>query len=467
MINRFFLLLASLLSLLLYSCDRSYETSYGNSKVIVIASEHLSKPDGNKYLFYKSPEGYTWRLIDAKQLNISITKGYEYTILAKPIIGSDFFHVVKILNKEYKKSSNIPKLTFDLKTLTAESDEIAFADRLNDADSVAPGIIRIDSLYVVDGDIVISEDQLADYLDVKSGYKKTHYWSNNTIYYTYAPGFTKASTASSAISTLESQTSLHFVYGANSNGYIEFCDGSSTYSTATGKTGNKQQIFLKPTCSSGSAMHEIGHAIGLIHEHRRPDRNAHVVVYDNNIIETEKPQFTLMSTNEAVCVGDFDLSSIMMYSSMAFSKNGNPTILTTEGAAFNSQRDSLSSGDLVGISAIYGPPYHRLESTRTITRNEVTGIYEYYEYYDTYTIRFYSNSDYTNNVMITTPRPISFYYEDYYYNTNINQFCTESYVYNVTIPAGCYSYNITTLYGCENYVMSDVSEYSMKSLSLF
>ena len=450
------------------SCYRSEDKRFGKSQVIVVASQYLEKPDGSIVLYYKFPDELTWRLIDAGKIDIKTQRDYEYTLLVSPILGADTYHVTLVLDRVCKQSENIPKLSFSLDSLASVSDEIAFADRLDEAEIIAPDIFKVDSLYIVDGDIVIDADQLADYIDVKSGYmKSTFYWSDNTVNYTYAPGFTQANTVLTAISILESQTNLSFVYGTDDKGYIEFNDGSSTYSTATGKTGGKQQIYLKPSCSYGSTIHEICHALGFIHEHRRPDRNAYIEVFDNNIIESKIPQFSIMSTSEAACVGGFDYASIMMYSSMAFSKNGNPTMLTTSGAFIISQRDSLSAGDLAGIASIYGPPYHKLESNRTITRDEVSGIYEYYEYYDTYTISFYSNSDFTNHTMITTARPVTVYLENYYYDDRLGRFLTETSVYNVTIPAGCYSYNIANVYSCQNYVMSNISDYSIKTLTLY
>jgi hypothetical protein len=70
-------------------------------------------------------------------------------------------------------------------------------------------------------------------------------------------------------------------------------------------------ITLNPaTATHGSVAHEIGHAIGLSHEHQRWDRDAWV-----NINESQVHQFAFSkgTRSDNVMVGPFDCYSIMIY----------------------------------------------------------------------------------------------------------------------------------------------------------
>lgn len=70
--------------------------------------------------------------------------------------------------------------------------------------------------------------------------------------------------------------------------YIHFVTiaGDVNYSYI-GKIGGKQEIQISETGYLGNIIHEIGHALGLFHEHSRPDRDNYIRVLYENI----KPQF--------------------------------------------------------------------------------------------------------------------------------------------------------------------------------
>jgi hypothetical protein len=50
-----------------------------------------------------------------------------------------------------------------------------------------------------------------------------------------------------------------------------------------------QKINLSPPCTyRGTYLHEIGHALGLIHEHNRPDRHNHMKIMWRNVDRDNK-----------------------------------------------------------------------------------------------------------------------------------------------------------------------------------
>lgn len=52
-----------------------------------------------------------------------------------------------------------------------------------------------------------------------------------------------------------------------------------------GFIGGKQAVYVGPTCADGNVCHEILHALGFHHEHTRKDREQHIQVLHNNIMD--------------------------------------------------------------------------------------------------------------------------------------------------------------------------------------
>lgn len=462
-------LLFLVLSFLMASCSRIDERQFDNLQEIVLASECLESPDGAHVFFYKYLNDVVWRHDRISFTNYTYVPGMEYRLLVSQIGKTNSFVVVKQLESVNKKSVGIPHLSFD-PTMPADciTSEIAYPNERERAIQVSPNVYKLDSLFIVGSDIVMTEEDYQSLITTKAGYRKLQYWSSGVVHYTYASGFSYANLVQEAISEWTNKTGLSFVYGTDNKGYIEFFNGNGPYSTAEGKAGGKQRISLDASCSSGNAMHEIGHATGLIHEHCRPDRDSYIIIYDNNIINGEEDQFEKFSWYEASPFGSMDDNSIMMYGSWAFSRNTLPTIKHIDGTFINQQRDSLSVGDVECIKSIYGPPYHKLTSSRTVTRDEVSGIYEYYYYYDTYTLSFYQDENLTIPTSLQYSRPVSFYRQEYYYDSNTNSVVLGVDVYNITVPSGVSSYNVGSIYSYEKYALSDPTYgYSVKSIELF
>lgn len=81
-------------------------------------------------------------------------------------------------------------------------------------------------------------------------------------------------------------------------------------------------------CADYKLVHELGHAIGVAHEHNRTDRGDHVRIFRDNISEAGKRQFDIIGA-DAADIGNYDINSRMHYESFGFSSNDSPTMLGT------------------------------------------------------------------------------------------------------------------------------------------
>ena len=145
----------------------------------------------------------------------------------------------------------------------------------------------------------------------------------------------------------EAQTNVEFKVRTNEADYVQVIKGSGCYSYI-GRIGGRQDLSIGSGCSTGNAIHEIGHAIGMYQEHTRTDRDNDVVVLFQNITAGYEHNFYIC--NNCTANGALDFGSIMMYGSYSFSKNNQPTITKIDGSTFNVQRNALSAND-IGIVA--------------------------------------------------------------------------------------------------------------------
>uniref|UniRef100_A0A915IL89 Metalloendopeptidase n=1 Tax=Romanomermis culicivorax TaxID=13658 RepID=A0A915IL89_ROMCU len=103
--------------------------------------------------------------------------------------------------------------------------------------------------------------------------------------------------------------------------YLFFYSGQGCFSYF-GMTGGEQEVSMSILCNNYPQviLHEIGHALGLIHEQQRPDRDQYVEIYWKNILRSMASNFDKVPLKQDRLF-PYDYTSMMHYDAWAFSMN--------------------------------------------------------------------------------------------------------------------------------------------------
>lgn len=180
-------------------------------------------------------------------------------------------------------------------------------------------------------------------------------WPNCIVPYTINAALPNQARVTDAIAHWEANTRYRFILRTAANAatypdYVTFTPGSGC-SSYVGRQGGQQPINLASGCSKGNAIHEIGHTIGLWHEHSREDRDAFVTIHWNKIQAGYEHNF-YQHIADGDDIGAYDYGSIMHYPRNAFSIDGSDTITPTNPAASIGQRTALTPGDIAAANSL-------------------------------------------------------------------------------------------------------------------
>lgn len=104
--------------------------------------------------------------------------------------------------------------------------------------------------------------------------------------------------------------SIRFQPRTIENDYVEFVPHDKCWSYLGRKGGGAQPVKIGKYCLYEDILHELGHVIGLDHEHARHDREGFITVYEDRLIDGTNYDQLSNSKN----VGDYDFLSLMHYS---------------------------------------------------------------------------------------------------------------------------------------------------------
>jgi hypothetical protein len=172
-----------------------------------------------------------------------------------------------------------------------------------------------------------------------------------------------------AIANWEAATSIRFpivpahpdrVIVVSSNDANECSAHLGFHDPITGVQG--ATVTLGPNCSAETATHELGHILGLFHEHQRTDRNAFVKVHDgkfgsqNCIVPGKEFAFARVTSDGILNFPDYDITSIMHYPSTQFLNTSIPgctATITGPGGSTIPFNPVITARDMAGAESLY------------------------------------------------------------------------------------------------------------------
>jgi len=238
-------------------------------------------------------------------------------------------------------------------------------------------LVKKNNTYVWEGDVLLTSEQV-EKLNQSIPQTKSlaiylageYRWPDGVVYYTFSDDIAyytrqnvlEAMTAwkEKSYVALVGKEVIDFVERTTETDYVEIFNGDGNYSNI-GRIGGKQSLSLSLTSNEGSAIHELGHTLGLLHEHCRTDRDDYVIIKWDNIVDEKENNFTKRTTEYSL-VNVFDFNSIMMYPAYTTDTTfaidiAKPIITKIDGSTFTAQRSYISESDslIVYYNYFIGP----------------------------------------------------------------------------------------------------------------
>ncbi|KAK9302728.1 hypothetical protein QLX08_005348 [Tetragonisca angustula] len=218
-------------------------------------------------------------------------------------------------------------------------------------------IWELSGLY--EGDIMIHSEEN----DVKNGLiNKMFRWPGGIVPYYIKEEDFDIEVIEGAIEEYHKNTCIRFrPYKKTDTDYVTIEGKSSGCWSLVGRHDRGQVVNLQnPGCvRHGVVVHELLHALGFYHQQSAANRDEWVKINWENIQSGKEHNFNKYDNDTVTDYGiSYDYGSVMHYSSYAFSKNDEPTIIPIKEEAELGQRKGLSGKDTQKLEKMYKGECH-------------------------------------------------------------------------------------------------------------
>lgn len=217
--------------------------------------------------------------------------------MKKKIIFSNCIFLLSLLactNELKEETSSLNTIPIDVINL-----EEAFPNKTKETVTLQNGISfeRYNDLIIWGGDMIISEKMFNSFnnpTQTRGGIVNNpdFKWPNGIVYYKFDSAISKTTKEhiQQAMDEWKQSTSkiITFTERTSQKNYIKFINGDGNYSSVGMRGGEQILSISKYDSNKGTALHEIGHALGLIHEQQRRDRDEYININWDNIFSLIK-----------------------------------------------------------------------------------------------------------------------------------------------------------------------------------
>src|SRR4249919_185960 len=202
-------------------------------------------------------------------------------------------------------------------------------------------------------------------------------WTNGIVYYVFdaAVSSTNRQNWRDAAAAWSAVAPLTFTEGTGIGNYISVQNGSGNNSYV-GMIGGRQVMNIFSWTYEYIIAHEIGHALGLIHEHQRSGRDSYVTINYSHIQTGYERNFDIAASTN---YGPYDFDSVMHYDKCALSTDCSPsfncvcTHYTITVPPPNTQWQDLI-GQLTHLSQLDGSGMAQRYGAPVVTTNPATYV---------------------------------------------------------------------------------------------